>query len=165
MLILLKKDSKKYFNIAFAKMKALFDIASATPDPFDCLLVCEVTDEGFSYAIKSQTDGTFTSVAVFESDKGATKDDFPEALHDLIERIEMLKGTFKQVIVMFSYAESVLIPFSMYSSLENEQVLKLVHGDLKDNTTVMTDLVTASGVYNAYWVPKAVVQVVKSYFP
>jgi len=146
-------------------MKALFDISSAIPDPFDCLLICEVTDDGFSYAIKNQTDGTFTTVAVFEADKSAARENYSDSLRDLIEQIEVLKRHFKQVIIMFSFEDSVLIPFSMYSSLENEQVLKLIHGDLKENSAVMTDLVTGSGVYNAYRVPKPVVNVVKSYFP
>ena len=66
---------------------------------------------------------------------------------------------------MYSFAESVLIPFALYSSLENENVLNLVHGDLQNNTSVLTDLITESGVYNAYRVSTPILNVFKSKFP
>ena len=66
---------------------------------------------------------------------------------------------------MYSFAESVLIPFALYSSLENENVINLVHGDIQSNTSILTDLIAERGVYNAYRVSTSIINAIKSHFP
>jgi len=146
-------------------MKALFEILPESVDAANCILVCEISNEGFSYAIKDDEQNSYVAVAMFQFEKGVESDDHAGNLHDVINAQPMLVGNFKKVCIMYSFAESVLIPFALYSSLENENVINLVHGDIQSDTSILTDLITERGVYNVYRVPTSIINVVKSHFP
>lgn len=146
-------------------MKALFEILPGSIDAANCTLVCEISNEGFSYAIKNEDHNMYVAVAVFQFEKGTDSKDYGNILQDVIRSQPMLSGNFKKVCIMYSFAESVLIPFALYSSLENENVINLVHGDMQSNTSILTDLVTESGVYNAYRISAPIFNVFKSNFP
>jgi hypothetical protein len=146
-------------------MKALFEILPDSVDASKCILVCEISNENFSYAIKNEEQNLYVAVAVFQFEKGTDSNDYGNILQDLIQTQSLLFGNFKKVCVMYSFAESVLIPFALYSSLENENVINLVHGDMQNNTSILTDLVTESGVYNAYRISSPILNVFKSNFP
>ncbi|HEY5407622.1 MAG TPA: DUF3822 family protein [Ginsengibacter sp.] len=146
-------------------IKALFEILPESVDAANCVLVCEISNEGFSYAIKNEEQNSYIAVAVFQFEKGSEDSDHAGNLHDVIQGQSLLAANFKKVYIMYSFAESVLIPFALYSSLENEKVINLVHGDLQNHTSILTDLVTESGVYNAYRISTPVYNVIKSHFP
>lgn len=146
-------------------MKALFEILPGSVDAANCILVCEISNEIFSYAIKNEEQNRYVALAVFQFEKGTDSNDYGNVLQDVIQTQPLLSGNFKKVYIVYSFAESVLIPFALYSSLENENVINLVHGDIQNNTSVLTDLVTESGVYNAYRVGAPILNVFKSIFP
>jgi Protein of unknown function (DUF3822) len=146
-------------------MKALFEILPDSVDAAKCTLNCEISNEGFSYAIKNEEQNKYVAVAVLQFDKGTDSGDYGNTLQEVIQNQSLFSGHFKKVHVMYSFAESVLIPFALYSSLENENVLNLVHGDLHNNTSILTDLVTESGVYNVYRVSTSALNALKSKFP
>src|SRR5258708_935778 len=145
-------------------MKALFEILPGSVDAAKCILVCEISNENFSYAIKNEDQNLYVAVAVFQFEKGTDPNDYGNILQDVIQAQSLLSGNFKKVCIIYSFAESVLIPFALYSSLENENVLNLVHGDLQNNTSLLTDLITESGVYNAYRISAPILNVFKSNF-
>lgn len=146
-------------------MKAVFEILPVSVDAGKCILICEISNEGFSFAIKNDEQNTYVAVAVFQFDKGTDRKDYGNILQDAIQKQSLFSAGFEKVFIMYSFEESVLIPFNLYSSLENENVLKLIHGDIQNNTSVLTDLVTESGVYNVYRVPSQVVTIFKHKFP
>jgi hypothetical protein len=146
-------------------MKALFEILPGSIDAGKCILVCEMSNESFSYAIKNEEQNIYVAVAVFQFERGTDRNDYGNILQDVIQTQPLLSGNFKKVCIMHSFAESVLIPFALYSSLENENVLNLVHGDLQNDTSVLTDLITERGVYNAYRISSSILHVFKSNFP
>jgi Protein of unknown function (DUF3822) len=146
-------------------MKALFEILPGGVDAAQCVLVCEVSNEGFSYAIKDDEQNRYVAIAVFHFDKGTGREAYGNILGELIQSQPLLSENFRKVYVMYSFAESVLIPFALYSSLENVNVLNLVHGDLQNHTSILTDLVTESGVYNAYRIDTPVINTLQSKFP
>lgn len=137
-------------------MKALFEILPASVEADKCILVIEVNNEGFSYAIKNEEQNMYVALAVSEFEKGSEQKEHGHMLQDFIQNQSLLNESFKKTFIMYSYPESVLIPFTLYSSLENENVLNLVHGDIETDTTILTDLVTESGVYNAFRVPASI---------
>ena len=51
-------------------MKALFEILPEGIDAANCVLVCEISNEGFSYAIKNEEQNKYVAVAVFHFEKG-----------------------------------------------------------------------------------------------
>jgi hypothetical protein len=146
-------------------MKALFEILPGSIDAAKCILVCEMSNESFSYAIKDEEQNVYVALAVFQFQKGAAANDYGNTLREVFESQPRLSENFKKVCITYSFAESVLIPFALYSSLENENVINLIHGDVQNNCIILTDLITESGVYNAYRISAAVFNIFKSYFP
>ena len=146
-------------------MNTLFEILPETVDAAKCLLVCEVNNEGFSYAIKDEEQNLYIALAVYEFEKGSDREPQSDSLQEMFANQQLLSGPFKKVCMMYSYSESVLIPFTLYSSLENENVLNLLHGDLAKNVVILTDLVVEGGVYNVYRVPGEIHKVINSKFP
>ncbi len=160
-----KKDSEKYSNIAAGKtLKAVFEILPGDVDAHKCILVCEISNDGFSYAIKNDEENMYIAVAVFHFDKSTTVD-YSITLQNEIQRQALLSGNFKKVYIMYSLGESILIPFSLYNSEENANALNLVHGDLQSNLSVLTDIIAKNKIYNCYRVSTDVVNIIKSNFP
>jgi len=145
-------------------MKAFFEILPESVDAPNCVLVCEISNEGFSYVIKNDEQNKYVAAAMYQFEKEIDDDDHAGTLHDVITTHPMLAGNFKKVYIVYSFAESVLIPFALYSSLENENVINLVHGDIQSNTSILTDLITQRGVYNAYRVSTPICNVIRSHF-
>lgn len=143
-------------------MKALFEILPENVDANNCKLLCEINNDFFSFTIKNEENNLFEALGVFEFEKGS--ENKAHDLQELIQSKHLLQGKFARVIIMHSFPESVLIPFTLYSSLENENVLNLVHGDLHGYSTIYTDLITESGFYNAYRVPDKISKVIEEKF-
>ena len=133
-------------------MKTLFEIMPGDLEPGSCNLTCELAGDLFCFTLENEEQHLFSGVALYQFEQ---EDPDPvAALEALLERQPLLKNRFARTCIVFSGPESVLIPFSLYSSLENSNVLNLVHGDLTNNDLVQTDLVSEAGVYNAYRIPR-----------
>jgi hypothetical protein len=146
-------------------MKALFEILPEIDDTDKCVLVCEISYESFSFAIKNEDSNRYVAAAIFQFENETNSNDYPKKLEELIDAKPLLSSAFKRVCIIYSFKESVLIPFNLYSSLENENVINLIHGDVAPATSIHTDLVAAKGVYNAYRVPASFYQLLQSKFP
>ncbi len=146
-------------------MKAVLEILPVDLDSRKCILLLEISNNGFSYAIKNDEDNIYIAVAIFHyanSNGDVTHADLLEGL----QHQPVLSGNFKKIYILYSFDQSVLIPFSLYSSQENVNVLNLIHGDLEgNNNKVFADMVAAKGIYNTYRVPEAIAGVLKSRFP
>lgn len=145
-------------------MKTVFEILPVELDPHKCILICEVGNDGFSYSIKNIDENRYVSVAIFHFEKVNGKDN-AGILNDGLQAHSVLTRNFKKVHIIYSFPESVMIPFSLYSSHENDNVLNLIHGDLPNDTITFTDIIAGKGIYNTYRVPEAIVNVLKSNFP
>ena len=146
-------------------LKTVLEILPVDIDANKCILVCEISNEGFSYAIKDDDKNAFVAIAVFHFDKSMGVDDHSIILQNELQRQSLLSGNFKKVYIMYSFGESVLIPFSLYNSRENVNILNLIHGDLPNNVSVITDVIAKTGIYNSYRVSTPVLSVIKSKFP
>lgn len=146
-------------------MKTILEILPVDVDTQKCTLLCEISNEGFSYAIKNDDENVYIAVAVFHYDKNTDIGDYSVILQNELERQPLLSGNFKKVYIMYSFEESVLIPLSLYSSRENTNVLSLIHGDLQNNVSVLTDFIVESGIYNTYNISTPLLNVLKSKFP
>ena len=67
----------------------------------------------------------------------------------------MLSEKFKQSCLIYSFPRSVLIPFTLYNSQKNAEVLNLVHGDLSTGETIFNDIIPGQDLYNIYSVSAA----------
>lgn len=146
-------------------MKPAFEILPDSVDAEKSILVCEISNQGFSYAVKNEEQNTYVGLAVYHFNKNAVGQNEATTLQEIISQQPLLSQNFKKICVIFSYNESVLIPFELYNSAENENVLNLIHGDLHNKTLVLTDLVAEKKVYNAYRVPADILKVISETFP
>ena len=146
-------------------MKAVFEILPDSVDAGKSILVCEISNEGFSYAIKNTRQNTYVALALFHFDKSAKSIDYGQVLQNTIQKQLLLSGNFKKVFIMYSFGESVLIPVALYSSPENKNVLNLIHGDIENDVSILTDIIVDNGIYNTYRVPAPIFKVFKSKFP
>jgi len=161
------QDSQKYSNIAQEKtLKTVLEILPVEIDAYRSILVCEISNEGFSYAIKNDDTNTYVGVSVshFNKNTGAD-DDYSINLQNGLGLQSLLSGNFKKVYIINSFGESVLIPFYLYDSQENKNALNLIHGDLQDNASILTDVIAQHEIYNSYRVSTPLLSVIKSKFP
>lgn len=146
-------------------MKTLFEILPSSMDTENCSLICELSTEGVSCAVKSEEENSFVGMANYHFDISRPQVGFSIALQILFHQKEWLSQRFKKASMFYSVAESVLVPFSLYDSTQNNEVLNLVHGDLQNPSTVLTDVITEQEVYNIFRVPTQVYNAVQSQFP
>lgn len=146
-------------------MKAVFEILPDSVDAGKSILVCEISNEGFSYAIKNTQQNTYVALALFHFDKSAKSIEYGQSLQNTIQKQALLSGIFKKVFIMYSFGESVLIPVALYSSAENKNVLNLIHGDIEYDVSIFTDIIVDNGIYNTYRVPVPIYKVFQSKFP
>ena len=146
-------------------MKTVLEILPVEIDAYHCILVCEISNEGFSYAIKNDETNTYVGVSVSHFNKNTGTDDYSINLQNGLQLQSLLSGNFKKVYIINSFGESVLIPFYLYDSQENKNALNLIHGDLQDNASILTDVIAKHEIYNSYRVSTPVLSVIKSKFP
>lgn len=146
-------------------MKTLFEILPFSIDWESCTLICEVSSEGVSYAIKNEENNLFTGVGVYQFDVSRPQAGFPIALQILFHQKEWLTKKFKNTVAIYSTPESTLVPFSLYNSTRNIEMLNLVLGDLPDPCTVLTDLITEHELYNVYRISSPVYNAMQAQFP
>ncbi len=146
-------------------MRNVFEILPSAYEAENCSLICEVNNEGFSYCLKEEDTNSFLGLAMYLFDQTKPTVGFPIALQVLFHQEEIFSKKFKKVCVVYSFPQSVLIPFSMYNREKNKTVLNMMFGDLDANDMILTDVITVQSMYNCYRLPAATIEMVKSLFP
>ena len=146
-------------------MRPAFEILPSSFDAENCSLLCEVSNEGFSFCIKDEVANSFIGLAVYHYDKSKPPVGLPIALQILFHQKEILSRKFKKVQVVYSLLQSILIPFSLYDREKNSTLMNMMYGDLHSNETILTDVITQQSIYNCYRIPSALHEVVQTHFP
>jgi hypothetical protein len=146
-------------------MRTVFEILPSSFDPETCKLLCEVSNEGFSFCIKDEEKNSFLGLGIYHFDKNKPPVGFPIALQIVFHQKEILSKKFKKVCVVYSFRESVLIPFSLYDRQKDSTLMNMMFGDLTSNQTILTDVITDESVYNTYRVSAAISEVIQNQFP
>ncbi len=158
------QQSKKNSIIAITEMKTLFEILPSSIDSENSTLICELSNEGVSFVLKNEEENSFLGVAVYQFDKSRPQAGYSIALQILFHQKEWLTKKFNKTFIIYSTPESVLVPFSLYDSAQNEAVLNLVHGDLHSQETILSDLITEQQVYNIFRIPTQIYNAVQNQF-
>lgn len=145
-------------------MRTVFEILPSSVNPESCKLLCEVSNEGFSFCIKNEETNSFLGLGVYHFDKNKPAVGLPIALQILFHQKEIFSGKFKKVCVVYSFCQSTLIPFSMYDGDKNELLMNMMFGDLAQNETILTDRLPDQSMYNCYRVPTALLEVIQAQF-
>ena len=146
-------------------MKKIFEILPPVVEAANCILICEMSNEGFSFAIKEENQNLFVGLAVYHFDKSTPPVGFPIALQIVFHQNKLLAESFKKTIIIYSFAESVLIPFSFHNAMQNADILNLMYGDIPANDTILSDKIAAARVYNSFRIPASVLEVMNTQFP
>jgi Protein of unknown function (DUF3822) len=159
------KDWEKYSNIATGNLlQTVLEILPAEIEAHKCILICEISNEGLTYAIKDDDTNTFIGLSASHF-KNVDNDSSPSDLKDALNRHPYLSENFRKVHMVYSFEDSVLIPFNLYDFNENSNVLNLVHGDMPTDAMVLTDVIENKEMYNSYRIPAGVHALMTSWFP
>jgi hypothetical protein len=146
-------------------MRTVFEILPASFIAENCILLCEVGNEGFSFCIKEEETESFLGLGIYHCDKKKPSAGFPIALQIIFHQKEFFSKKFKKVCIVYSFPESVLIPFSLYSAEKKSTLMNMMFGDLHANETIFIDIIGNESMYNCYRVPAALYEVMKEQFP
>ena len=146
-------------------MRTVFEILPSSFEEEKCVLLCEVSNEGFSFCIKEEETNLFLGVAIYHYDKSKPAVGFAIDLQIIFHQKEILAKKFKKVCVVFSNPESVLVPSSIYQKEKCAGILNLMCGDLNDQELIFTDLINGQQLYNCYRIPGPTYEMVQDQFP
>ncbi|HXR83064.1 MAG TPA: DUF3822 family protein [Hanamia sp.] len=146
-------------------MRTVFEILPSSFNPEKCSLFCEVNNHGFSYGIKDEELNSFLGLGIFHYDKSKPSVGFPIELQIIFHQKEIFSKKFRKTCIVYSFPESVLIPFSLYDSDRNQTVMNMMFGDLHSNETILTDVIPDQSLYNCYRIPSATYEVLQTQFP
>lgn len=145
-------------------MRTVFEILPSSFVPENCSLICEVSNESFSYCIKDEMERSFLGLGVYHFDKSKPLVGFPIALQVLFHQKDILSKNFKKVCIIYSFPQSVLIPFSIYDREKNPTVMNMMFGDVAEDDIILTDVIAHQSLYNCYRLPVATLEMVKNQF-
>lgn len=145
-------------------MKAAFEIRNDEINTDNCELICEASNDGFSYLVRDEVENLVVALGVYHFNPHIDGN-IDAIFHKIFEEQSLLMETFKKTFVVYSVPESVLIPFHLYNSNRNADVLKLIHGDLAGDTVILTDMIMEKKVYNSYRVSVDLVSEMSHRFP
>ncbi|HEY5464091.1 MAG TPA: DUF3822 family protein [Hanamia sp.] len=146
-------------------MNPVFEILpSASFEAANCVLLCEVSNEGFSYCIKDEVASHVLGLAIYHYEKSKPPVGFPIDLQVIFHQKEILSQKFKKVLVSYSFPQSVLIPFPLYNSEKNATLMNMLYGDLYSNEMILTDVVGGQSIYNCYRVPASIFDVLQNQY-
>jgi Protein of unknown function (DUF3822) len=145
-------------------MKTLFEILPEKFEPEAYTLICDVSQDTFAFALKNEEQKRFEGVAIYQFQHDLQLKDQGKNLGNILHKHSILEGSFKRVITLYSYPECVLMPFELYHSQENKNVLKLIYGDMDMHTAVLTDIITDQRMYSIYRVPATVMNMFQTQY-
>lgn len=147
-------------------MRTVFEILPTSSfDAVNCTLFCEVSNEGFAYCIKDEVANSFIGLAIYHYDMSKFPVGLPIDLQIVFHQNEILSQKFKNIFVVYSFPQSILVPFTLYDSEKNSLLMNLMHGDLHEHETILTDVVAEESVYNCYRIPNGISEVIQNQYP
>ena len=146
-------------------MNTVFELLPSEYESEKCSLICEVGNEGFSCCLKDEEEKSFLGLAIYHFDSTKPAVGFPISLQVLFHQHEIFSKKFKKVCVVYSFPQSVLIPFSLYDREKNQTVMNMMFGDVDANDVILSDIISDQSLYNTYRLSAATVEMVKNQFP
>ncbi|MEO9004512.1 MAG: DUF3822 family protein [Ginsengibacter sp.] len=146
-------------------MRTVFEILPDSFDEKNCTLLCELNNEGFSCCIKDEVENKFLGLAIYLYDKTKPPVGFPIALQIIFHQKKYLSQNFKRIKIIYSLPQSVLVPFEMYNRENSSILMNLMHGDLHQNETLLSDVIGEQSMYNCYRVLTSIYEILQQQFP
>ncbi|HUR12380.1 MAG TPA: DUF3822 family protein [Flavitalea sp.] len=119
-----------------------------------CQLVIEISDRLFSYILFNREEKSLFCLRQYHFDWIA-KNTTAEQLEQLINLDPYLQHPVKDVVVIYNYPESNLIPEQHFHISMNKSLTELVYGHAKKGL-VVSEKVKGWDLYNVYRIPREV---------
>lgn len=143
-------------------MNTVFNILSQKINPARSQLFIEVGLQGIALLILE--DNTFNSVVCFRFETNTTIKSVSGAIQEVLTAQPWLKQPFKKISILYTFPDSVLVPYELMNAQVNKEMLEFVYGDTHEETVKM-DLILKPKLYNVYRIPSTVDSLMKGTFP
>lgn len=132
-------------------MKPVFKIGDSEElNSSQAVLLIEIGETHCCFAIVDYANQMMVQLAYYttnETDDG-------NILQMVLDRHAELNQSFRQVIIGYYFAESILIPSRLYRFEDTQALLQSMYG--KGQNIVVTESITQWQLYNAYYVPSSI---------
>jgi hypothetical protein len=138
-------------------LRPSFDIASPewnADQQGDYYLVIEVSDRLFSYVLLDAEKKQIYCLRQYNFD-WLHKTTLSEQIDSIIDNDPYLQGSIKDVIVVYNYEESNLVPEGYFNLGLNKTLTELVYGKAKKGL-VISEKINNWSLYNVYRIPREV---------
>jgi hypothetical protein len=144
-------------------VKQLFNIQPRNVDTSQFRLFIELGLQGMS-VITFGGEHTFTGVSYFSFDANTTVKTVSGIIQQIISIQPLLKQAFKKVDIIYTFPDSLFVPFELMDEANNKEMLEFVYGGSQEET-VKRDLMYKHNLYNVYRIPNAVYSLMNGTFP
>ena len=145
-------------------MRPVFEILPQEVDTKNTNLIFEISDCGFSYLLQNAGDKSIKGVSAYHFQKGTDIWHQSEGVTIILENHAFFSGKFNDILISYSFSDCVLIPERIYDTSNVENILKLIHGNIR-KANLLTDFLPELNSYNIYKVPAQVNEVMTKMFP
>src|SRR5687768_2594364 len=137
-------------------LRPSFDIAAPgwSADRDDLYLVIEVSDRLFSYVLLDAERKQLYCLRQYNFD-WLHKTSLAEQLDSIIDNDPYLQGNLRDVIVVYNYEESNLVPDGYFNLGLNKTLTELVFGKAKKGL-VISEKINNWSLYNVYRIPREI---------
>ena len=144
-------------------MNPAFEILPESLIATETDLFCEVSSSSFNYFFVNTAERKITGLSVFYYE---TNDpiEIADAVKQIFREQRVLEKKFRKIYISWSSEESALLTEELYRKGNHETALHLLYGDIS-NETVLTDLVADKNIYNIYFIPAVIHNVITAQFP
>lgn len=146
-------------------MRTVFEILPSSFNAENSKLICEVSDEGFTFCIKDEMKNSFIGLGVYHFEKKKASVGLSIALQVFFHQKEILSEKFKSICIVYSFPESALVPVSLYNKEKKSSLMNTLFGDLNEKERILTDEISEASMYNCYRIPDSIVEVLQEKFP
>jgi hypothetical protein len=138
-----------YCNLLYVMYKINFDIGRIDDDVAlsQCRIVMELGADVFNYLV-ADADNRILKVKYYrlESDDNTA---YLEQLEELLKQDALLQQPARDVVVIYQFPESHLVPVPHFNMDQNKALLDLLHGDLNKGV-MLSEKVKGWDTYNVY---------------
>jgi len=141
--------------------KVLFDMVGDEVGTMPSSLLLEISAQTLSF-VAINSEGRIQKLAIYQLES-ANPNRFAEELDNLFADNGNIFQAAVPIRIIYSFAESTLVPEKYFQEEKGSDIAKLIHGDLSE-WMVIREQVTDSAQYNIYSVPPSLHQYIKSRF-
>jgi len=143
-------------------VNTLFNLQPNNIDTSQAQLIIILGLHGISYTILSN-DKAFEAVGLFSYDAGTSIKKVATAADKIIASQSLFTEQFSKTIIIYTFADSVLVPGELVNDDINDEMLELLYGNSLEEI-IKKDHLRSQNLYNIYRIPVDVNSLLKGRF-